>query len=160
MDLQDENSLCSDPTNNLTDVRFPILIVEGKAYATGKTPFEAENQAAVAGSCMVNLLQQLTDVHLRCVPDSPGREKALVPLAFSITTCGPLLQFWVHYPFVDNDVTSYYMCALKSCHACIADELENFLVMCEQLMSWNQDEFLTQIVGLLFPLAKRTLVRR
>ncbi len=87
--LQREHILYSDPTENFMNVRFPILVVEGKAYATGKTVFEAENQAAVAGSCMVNLLQQLTEVHDRCVPDSPHTKKA--PLAFSLSTWGPLL---------------------------------------------------------------------
>lgn len=156
--LQREHILYSDPTENFMNVRFPVLVVEGKAYATGKTVFEAENQAAVAGSCMVNLLQQLTDVHDRCVPDSPHMNEA--PLTFSISTWGPLLQFWVHYPLVEDNITSYHMSVLKTCHACIADELEDFLLMSQQLMSWNKDDFLTKITRQLFAVAKRTPYRK
>ena len=53
--LQREDKLCSDPTQNFLNVRFPIPVIEGKAYATGKSVFEAENQVAVSGSCIINL---------------------------------------------------------------------------------------------------------
>lgn len=92
--LQREQKLCSDPTQNFLNVRFPILVIEGKAYATGKTVFEAQNQAAVSGCCMVNLQQQLTDL-FEGVFSNPGGGKT--PLAFSICTEGPHIEFWVHY---------------------------------------------------------------
>ncbi|KAI4261468.1 MAG: hypothetical protein L6R42_003331, partial [Xanthoria sp. 1 TBL-2021] len=42
--LQRERKLCSDPTQHFLDIRFPILVIEGKAYTTGKTLFEAETK--------------------------------------------------------------------------------------------------------------------
>ena len=52
--LQRQQILLSDPTADYVDVRLPIQTLEAKAYATGKTIFEAENQAVVSGACMVN----------------------------------------------------------------------------------------------------------
>lgn len=154
-EMQHEQILDSDPTKDFMDIRFPILVVEGKAYGTAKSPSEAENQAAAAGSCMANLLQQLTDVHSRCVPDS--RRGTRAPVAFSISMCGPVLQLSVHYPLVQDNITSYHMIVLKGCHACIGDDLEAFLLMSEHLMSWNKEVFLTEIVGQLFEWPKSTL---
>lgn len=92
--LQREQKLCSDPMQNFLNVRFPILVIEGKAYATGKTVFEAQNQAAVSGCCMVNLQQQLTDLFEGVFSNPRGGK---TPLAFSICTEGPHIEFWVHY---------------------------------------------------------------
>ena len=36
-------------------IRFPFLIVESKSYSTGKSIYDAENQAMVSGSCMIVL---------------------------------------------------------------------------------------------------------
>lgn len=93
--LQREHKLCSDATQNFLNVRFPILVIEGKAYATGKTIFEAENQAAVSGSCMVNLQRQLTDLFTTVFPNPesrPDSEGKKTPLAFPICTWGPIIE--------------------------------------------------------------------
>ncbi|KAL8698695.1 MAG: hypothetical protein Q9201_006430 [Fulgogasparrea decipioides] len=68
--LQREGKLFSDPTQDFLDVRFPIQVIEGKAYATGKTNFEAEDQAAVSGACMVNVQQQLDELYEIVSPDA------------------------------------------------------------------------------------------
>lgn len=60
--LQRERKHYSDLTLNFLTVRFSILVIEGKSYAIGKIVFEAQNQAAVSGGCMINLCQQLTDL--------------------------------------------------------------------------------------------------
>ena len=81
--LQQENILYSDVT---IKIRFPFIVIEGKAYATGKQIFEAQNQAAVSGSCIVNLQHTLADLTSRIRGSSCNDD---VPLAFSITTEGP-----------------------------------------------------------------------
>src|SRR4051812_30366275 len=43
-----EPILCSEPTQSSLGIQFPFLLVEGKAYATGKPIFDAQNQTAVS----------------------------------------------------------------------------------------------------------------
>ncbi|KIW25812.1 uncharacterized protein PV07_08955 [Cladophialophora immunda] len=151
--LQCEHILYSDPTANFTFVRFPTLVVEGKAYGTGKTMYEAENQAAVAASCMINLFRQLDDVHDRYAPDSPCGRKT--PVVFSIAIWGPMINLWVHYPLVEKNITSYRMSVLKTYNASVPGDLEIFLSMAEQFMSWSQEDILTGITGQLLAIAER-----
>ena len=65
-------------------------MIEGKAYATGKTVFEAQNQAVISAGCMVNFRQQSTDVTEGVFSDL---EVGKIPLAFSIGTEGPQIEF-------------------------------------------------------------------
>ena len=83
--LQSERELCLDPTQNFLDVRCPVLVIEGKAYATGETVFEAQNQAAVSGSCMLNLRKQPTNISHKLFSNP---EDGKTHLAFSICTEG------------------------------------------------------------------------
>jgi hypothetical protein len=146
--LQDEHFLYSHPIPSYEGARFPILVIEGKAYSTGTNPFEAENQVAGAGSCMINLLQQLIDVYDQNVPDS-GRGTE-VPPVFSITIYGPSLHLWLHFRLVENGATSYHMSILKTCYGSVANDLETFLRTVDQLMSWNKGGFLTEVTNRLY----------
>lgn len=148
--LQRERKLCSDPTQNFLNVRFPMLVIEGKAYATGKAVFEAQNQAAVSGACMVNLRQQLIDLFEGVFPTPGGRK---TPLAFSICTEGPHIEFWVHYALSEDSVRSHYMNIFRTCHASLQAGLEDFLMDVERLMRWTKDEFLKEVADQLCRLA-------
>ena len=148
--LQRERKLCSDPTQNFLNVRFPILVIEGKAYATGKTVFEAQNQAAVSGGCMVNLRQQLTDLFEGVFSNLRGRK---TPLAFSICTEGPQIEFWVHYALSEDNVRSHYMNIFRTCYGSLQGGLEDFLTDVERLMRWTKDEFLKEVADQLCKLA-------
>ena len=57
--LQEQHRVFSCPSEQDGSIRFPVLVVEGKSYSTGKLVFEAQNQAAVSGSCMLNMQLQL-----------------------------------------------------------------------------------------------------
>lgn len=154
--LQREDKLCSDPTQDFLNVRFPILVVEGKAYATGKTVFEAENQAAVSGSCMINVQRQLIDLFKFVFPScerTMSPEGGKTPLAFSICTQGPIMEFWVYYSVVEEGICMHYMNLLKQCHGSLADGLEDFLILLECLMSWYKTDFLREVADMLFDLA-------
>ena len=129
--LQRERKLRSDPTKNFLNVRFPILVIEGKAYATGKTVFEAQNQAAVSGSCMVNLRQQLLDLFEGVFSNIRGRK---THLAFSICTEGPQIEFWAHYALTEDNVRSYYMNIFRTCYGSLQGGIEDFLMDVERLM--------------------------
>ena len=148
--LQSEQKLCLDPTQNFLDVRFPVLVIEGKAYATGKTIFEAQNQAAVSGGCMVNLQQQLTDVSHKVFSRFKERK---TPLAFSICTEGPQIELWVHYALSEDNVRSHYMNIFRTCHGSLQCGLEEFLVNVERLMEWTKSEMLDEIADQLYALA-------
>lgn len=54
-DLQQNQDLYSSPTQPALLIHFPSMVVGGMSYAIGKTMYEAQNQAAVSGSCMLNL---------------------------------------------------------------------------------------------------------
>lgn len=149
--LQSEQNLCSDPTQHFLNVRFPILVIEGKAYATGKTASEAQNQAAVSGGCMVNLQQQLIDLFERVFSNLQGGK---TPLAFSICTEGPQIEFWVHYTLLEENVRSHYMNIFRTCYGSLQGGLEDFLMDVERLMRWTKDEFLKEVADQLYQLAK------
>ena len=53
-DLQDTATLISDPHVTPLGLRFPFLIVEAKAGATGRHLYQAQTQAAVGGSTAQN----------------------------------------------------------------------------------------------------------
>lgn len=148
--LQRERKLCSDPTQNFLNVRFPILVIEGKAYATGKTVFEAQNQAAVSGGCMVNLLQQQTDLFEGVFSNLRGGK---THLAFSICTEGPQIEFWVHYTLSEDNVRSHYMNIFRTCYGSLQGGLADFLIDVERLMRWTKDEFLKDVTDQLCKLA-------
>lgn len=149
--LQREQMLLSDPTVDYVDVRLPIQTIEAKAYATGKTIFEAENQAVVSGACMVNQQQQLIDLYDRCFPSS---KESKSPFAFSVCTEGPLIGFWVHYARMEHGFKKHYMRTLYSCDGALADQLETLLVKWEQLMNWYENEFLKETAKRLYDIAK------
>ena len=150
--LQREGKLCSDPTQNLSG-RFPFLVIEGKSYATGKTVFEAQNQAAVSGSCMVNLQQQLSDLFEGV---SPNMGDGKTHLAFSICTEGPHMELWVHYALSKDDVRSQYMNILRTCYGSLLCGLEGFLMDLERLMKWAREEFVKEVADKFFEVGKHT----
>ncbi|MCJ1338860.1 hypothetical protein MMC09_004149 [Bachmanniomyces sp. S44760] len=152
-DLQCEGKLYSDPTQDFLNVRFPILVIEGKAYATGRTAFEAQNQAAVSGACMVNLLRQLTDLYEGVYSNSGGK---LTHLAFSICSEGPQIEFWVHYSLLKDKVRNHYMNIFRTCHGSLQDRLEDFLMDVERLMRWTEEDFLEEVADQVFKLANHT----
>ncbi|OAL34150.1 hypothetical protein AYO20_06605 [Fonsecaea nubica] len=150
--LESEHILYSNPVGDMALLRFPTLVIEGKAYSTGQSIFEAENQAAGAASCMINLYQQLTDVHNCYAPNSP-REK-IAPLAFSITLCGPTIEVSVHYTVVENNVTAYHMSVLGLYCATVLEHLETLVMVLEQIMRWNKEDVLPEIASQLAAIAK------
>ncbi|KAL9010511.1 MAG: hypothetical protein Q9173_004564, partial [Seirophora scorigena] len=131
--LQLQGKVFSNPTQHFLDIRFPVLVIEGKAYTTGRTLFEAENQAAVSGSSMLILQQQLMDLCNTIPPTSedhhsPIAYPVLPPLAFSVCTQGPILELWVHHVVSMEDVTKYHMNLLTSCHGSLCEDLERFIL--------------------------------
>lgn len=140
--LQLRKQLCSSPMPSALNVRFPSLVVEGKSYATGRTIYEAQNQAAVSGSCMLNLQHQLADLTKRAAPGSvPIKE----PLAFTICTQGPIMELWVHYTTSSEEARYYNMAIVESCHGSLRKTVREFLVAMEGVIQWASSELLCDV---------------
>ncbi|KAH0829760.1 hypothetical protein FOPE_10346 [Fonsecaea pedrosoi] len=149
--LESEHTLHSNPVGDMALLRFPTLVIEGTAYSTGQI-LEAENQAAWAASCMINLYQQLTDVHNCYAPNSPGEK--IAPLAFSIALCGPTIEVSVHYTVVENNVTAYHTSVLNLYCATVLEHLETLVIVLEQIMRWYKEDVLPEIASQLAAIAK------
>lgn len=77
------------PTVAAADVAFLFLVVEGKAYSTGKQIFEAENQAAVTLACAHKILI--------CLDRIAGQQQTQIHVLFSVSTQGPVHELWAHW---------------------------------------------------------------
>ncbi|KAL8724243.1 MAG: hypothetical protein Q9166_008060, partial [cf. Caloplaca sp. 2 TL-2023] len=145
--LQNQQALCSNPLQPAYPMRFPPLVVEGKSYSTGRPVFEAQNQAAVSGSCMTNLQQKLTELTERTSPRSHQSKK---PLAFSICTEGPIIQLWVHYTTLMDGECMYNMNILRICHAStqpfLQEGVREFFKAVYGVMQWATSDFLDGLV--------------
>ena len=145
--LQNQQDLCSNPLQPAYPMRFPSLVVEGKSYSTGRPVFEAQNQAAVSGSCMINLQHKLAGLTERT---SLGSCQSKEPLAFSICTEGPMMQLWVHYTTLVDRERMYNMNILRICHASaqpfLREGVNDFFKAIHGVMSWVTSDFLDGIV--------------
>ena len=153
--LQYGQALSPNPLQPAFPMCFPPMVVEGKSYSTGKPVFEAQNQALVSGSCMINLQHQLAELTERT---SPGAYTGKEPLAFSICTEGPVIQLWVHYTTSVDDVRTYNMNILKICHPSrlqsLRKDVGSFLEAVNGVMDWAASALLDDIVGQLVVLGQ------
>lgn len=140
--LQAQRILCSDPAQQSLPIRFPFLVIEGKSYSTGRPIFEAQNQAAVSGSCMTNLQHMLAELTESACP---GYKEYEEPLAFSICTEGPYIELWVHYTISKNGIRVYCMNIIKICHASLLSSVIEFLVTVDSVMSWARIDYVNHI---------------
>lgn len=149
--LQNQQILCSNPLQPAYPMRFPPLVVEGKSYSTGRPVFEAQNQAAVSGSCMTNLQHKLAELSKRM---SPGSHQDEEPLAFSICTEGPMMQLWVHYTTLMDGERMYNMNILRICHAStqpfLQEGVREFFIAVYGVMKWATSNFLDRLVEYLY----------
>lgn len=127
---------------------FPPMVVEAKAYSNGKSVYEGQNQAAVAGAYMTDLQLKLA----KFTTESTGhgsRQSNKEPLAFSICTEGPRLPLWVHYTTMKFDVREYKMNIFKICHASsfppLWERVQKFFEAVDGVMSWATSDFLDEI---------------
>ena len=143
-DLQYEEELLSSPNLPALHIRFPSMVIEGKSYATGKSMYEAENQAAGSGSCMLVIQRRLVELTER---RSPATYQSKEPLAFSITHEGPILLLWVHYITWLENARFYNMHVLSICHATIQSTTREFFIALAGVMRWASSEFLDDIAA-------------
>ena len=134
---------------------LPFLAIDGKSYATGETVFEAQYQAAVPASCMVNVQQQLADFLQRHENSESAKKLSKTPLAFSMRFEGPYLELWVHYSMPEKNLArSYSMNIIRICHGSLIYGITGFLTDLDRLMGWASDEVLRGMADQLSELAK------
>ena len=127
--------------------QFSFLVKEGKAKSTGKTLFEAENQAARGGAYLLNLHCQL----MHELDDKfwvPGEDENRTPLAFSICSKGFTVQLWAHYHESVEGVDQYIMHLIEGFYVQRVNGMVAFLTLVDQLITWYKDVVLTKIANL------------
>ena len=140
--LQYRHDLYSCPTQQTLRVHFPSIVVEGKSYATGKSVYEAENQAAVSGSCMLAVQHQLDHLAER---RSPGSHQSQEHLAFSICSEGPMMLLYVHFTTSLQSARFHNMHFLKSCHATGPESVREFFMAVAGIMRWANSDLLEDV---------------
>ena len=169
MEIQNPGGLISFPSARAVDLLFPFAVDEGKAYLTGKQISEAENQAAGAGACALNMQLRLDDLVSRGTtepskdqspkssdnlpapsedqpPTLPPPSDDQVPLFFSICTEGPIHVLWVHWTEVEDETRQYNMRPLKCVYGVLPDGLLEFFVMVDNMLRWGTGHFLESLV--------------
>lgn len=136
--------LCMGSTKPEVQIRFPFMPVEGKSYATGKTIYEAQNQAAVSGACALEILHRLDDLAQKAQPSSKSKGQHIV---FSVCTQGPIHELWVHYTTEEEGRRIYNNRVWKSCNMAVDCEVLGFLEAVDNVMRWGSGEHLENIVA-------------
>ena len=134
----------SNPTQNKLDVLYPTLVIEG-----GENPSEVYVQAAVSGACLVNLRLHLINQHARLFPTLQNGTTPFIP-AFSICTSYDLIELWVHYTLMKDNVRYHYANVFKFCSGSFSDELETFLLDVDRVMQWTKEDVLNEFADQLY----------
>ncbi|KAL4935258.1 hypothetical protein BDV06DRAFT_234484 [Aspergillus oleicola] len=150
LDLQDTSSLISDPHVTPLGLRFPFLIVEAKAAATGGNLYQAQNQAAVSSSTALQILKNMSDLNQESQEEI---EKGNQPeqgfnqkLAFSVTTEGPIHELWLHFRTSNED---FYMACVGAWRITLKDGSMDLLRHLFAVLRWGDAEFRNTIVSTL-----------
>lgn len=136
--------LCLGSTKQEVQIRFPFMPVEGKSYATGRTIYEAQNQAAVSGACALEILHRLDDLAQKAKPSSHSKGQHIV---FSVCTQGPIHELWTHYTTEEDGDRIYNNKIWKSCNMAVDCEVPGFLEAVDNVMRWGPGGHLEKIVN-------------
>ncbi|UCK57514.1 hypothetical protein AFCA_000434 [Aspergillus flavus] len=160
LDMQDISTLISDPHVTPLGLRFPFLIVEAKAGATGWNLYQAQNQAAVGGSTALLILKGLSglrdgqDLNEENYDDveasnEPGQASPNIELniVFSITTEGPVHESWIH--FREPKEEDFCMVCIGTWRTTLKDGSPNFLRHLSAILRGGNGEFKDQIISVL-----------
>ena len=148
-DIPTEPLLISVPASRASDLAFPFAVVEGKSHSTGKSVFEAQNQAAVSGACALKIqldLDNLTKQVIKASDASDSAPKAPPLLFFSVCTQGPHHELWAHYATKEDGVPSFNSSLQRTCHGTLLNSVEEFLVAFDNVCHWGTGEFLEIVV--------------
>jgi len=150
------------PTQRPSGLAFPFVVVEGKAYSTGKQIFEAENQAAVSAAsglkiqlCLNELVKRATTTTGSDVPLTLSN--TATPLFFSICTEGPYHELYAHYTHIEDGVCKTKQTLLEICHGMLLKSVVDFIVAVDNVLRWGTGQFLESVVERLGMVARKGL---
>ena len=147
------------PTKCVSGLVFPFAVVECKAYSSGKTIFEAQNQAAVSGASGLKIQLSLDKLIERsCSQIPPTPLKNTPPLFFSICTEGPYHELWAHYTCIEDGVRMFKMKLLKICNGVLLEGVEDFIVAVDNVLRWGTGPFLESVVDRLADVARKAML--
>ncbi|KAL7920065.1 hypothetical protein ACQKWADRAFT_299677 [Trichoderma austrokoningii] len=162
-DGSSEPMLISVPASRASDLAFPFAVVEGKAHSTGKSIFEAQNQAAVAGACALKIQLDLEDIVRRAerIARKPPTFSQPPPLLFfSVCTEGPIHELWAHFVVEqENGSRTFASSILMICHTGLLDTVEKFIVALDNVCHWGMGPFLEYVVERLELVASSVLTK-
>lgn len=150
LDLQDTSSLISDPHITLLGLRFPFLIVEAKAAATGGNLDQAQNQAAVSGSTALRILKNMSDLNQESQEGieigNQLEQEFKLKLAFSVTIEGPIHELWLHFRTSNED---FCMACVGAWRTTLKDGSMGLLRHLFAVLKWGDADFRNTIVSTL-----------
>ena len=138
---QTNAELYTSPARSGAGCRFPFLTVESKSYSSGDGMFEAQNQAAVSGACITNLLKGIPDFDDRHSHHSLLSETPV----WSICTDGSILQLWVHYTTTQDGHRFYCSKLYDACQIPVVEQVTRFLINVDKIFVWATSELLSYI---------------
>ena len=144
VDLQDTANLISDPHITPVGLRFPFLIVEAKAGATGGNLYQAQNQAAVGGSAALQILRNLWDLHEN---QDPGKTRTASDIVFSITTEGPINELWLHFRRPNED--DFYMSCIGNWRTTLKHDSRQLAHHLRAILKWGNSNFRSDVLCVL-----------
>jgi hypothetical protein len=137
--------LVSDPYASQGHTRFPFLIIENKGLVSSSNLFGAQNQAAGAGACAIQMLETLAK-------QDPAHETRAPRIVFSVTTEGPIHELWVHYRGSDpsrDDVPTLHMSCIGAWRTTLPRHALEFVAAMAIIFRWGAQTFKTQITDVL-----------
>lgn len=146
-DLQDTSVLISDPHVTPMGLRFPFLIVEAKAGATGGNLYQAQNQTAVGGSAALQILWNLWELQYAQSLERESLPGVMFQLAFSVTTEGPIHELWLHFRKLDEE--EFYMSCIGTWRTTIKEHSQHLVCYLCAILRWGNGDFRNGIISAL-----------
>jgi hypothetical protein len=137
--LQDNNRVLSEPHQLVIGLHFPFLIIETKGLAVGSNMIGAQNQAAVAGACALNILR---DLKLASGMGASGGQSRPKQVVFSVVTEGPTVELWAHYQLDD----AYHCTLLRIWRTTKIQESLEFAQAFYMILEWGASDFRKTVV--------------
>jgi hypothetical protein len=132
---QSSGSILSDPHTAAMGLRFPFLIAETKGLSLNGGLVAAQNQAAIGGACMLQILVDLDQVAMPTSFAPPW-------LCFSITSEGPVHELWVHFRLG----VATHMQNIRTWRTTHERDVGELIYCIARIMKWAKDDFMKEVL--------------
>ncbi|KAF2136279.1 uncharacterized protein K452DRAFT_237777 [Aplosporella prunicola CBS 121167] len=130
--------LITDPcTASPSGLRFPFLVVEAKSGGSASIA-DAENQAAVAGTCALKILRSVAGEQQQQQDAAADADAPFKMRMFSLTTEGPTHVLWAHYRSDSSEWAMVWLGAYRVTNRRSAGEL---VAIVARILRWGAREF-------------------